>query len=80
MKNRDAYELDFDCHLDRSYQKYVKMFRLKDLKMRYPATNVSSIASLLGLTFDEVNEDIFGLRYVKEEHRCFEKLKNDVLK
>ena len=94
MKNRDAYELDFDCHTDKSYQKYVKMFRLKerynyhkvealrlkDLKMKYPATNVSSIASLLGLTFNEVNEDIFGLRFVKEEHRCFEKLKRDMLR
>lgn len=94
MKNRDAYELDFECHADKSYQKYVKMFRLKerynyhkvealrlkDLKMRYPTTNVSSIASLLGLTFDEVNEDIFGLRFAKEEHRCFEKLRRDMLK
>lgn len=94
LKNRDAYELDFDCHLDKSYQKYIKMFRLKerynyhkaealrlkDLKMRYPATNVSSIASMLGLTFDEVNEDIFGLRFAKEEHRCFEKLRRDMLK
>ena len=94
MKNRDVYELDFDCHLDKSYQKYIKMFRLKerynyhkaealrlkDLKMRYPATNVSNIAGMLGLTFDEVNEDIFGLRFAKEEHRCFEKLKRDMLK
>lgn len=94
LKNRDAYELDFDCHLDKSYKKYIKMFRLKerynyhkaealrlkDLKMRYPATNVSSIAGMLGLTFDEVNEDIFGLRFAKEEHRCFEKLRRDMLK
>ena len=94
LKNRDTYELDFDCHLDKSYQKYIKLFRLKerynyhkaealrlkDLKMRYPATNVSNIAGILGLTFDEVNEDIFGLRFAKEEHRCFEKLKRDMLK
>ena len=94
MKNRDAYELDFECHADKSYQKYVKMFRLKerynyhkvealrlkDLKMKYPATNVSNIAGMLGLTFDEVNEDIFGLRFAKEEHRCFEKLRRDMLK
>jgi hypothetical protein len=94
MKNRDAYELDFECHADKSYRKYVKIFRLKerynyhkvealrlkDLKMRYPATNVANIASMLGLTFDEVNEDIFGLRFVKEEHRCFEKLRRDMLK
>lgn len=94
LKNRDTYELDFDCHLDKSYQKYIKMFRLKerynyhkaealrlkDLKMRYPATNVSNIAGMLGLTFDEVNEDIFGLRFTKEEHRCFEKLRRDMLK
>ena len=94
MKNRDAYELDFDCHADKSYRKYVKIFRLKerynyhkvealrlkDLKMRYPATNVANIASMLGLTFDEVNEDIFGLRFAREEHRCFEKLRRDMLK
>ena len=94
LENRDTYELDFDCHLDKSYQKYIKMFRLKerynyhkaealrlkDLKMRYPATNVSNIAGMLGLTFDEVNEDIFGLRFAKEEHRCFEKLRRDMLK
>ena len=94
LKNRDTYELDFDCHLDKSYQKYIKLFRLKerynyhkaealrlkDLKMRYPSTNVSNIAGMLGLTFDVVNEDIFGLRFAKEEHRCFEKLKRDMLK
>lgn len=54
--------------------------RLKDLQMRYPDSNIAIIASMLRMPFDEVKEDIFGLRFAKEQHRCFGKMKRDMLK
>ena len=58
----------------------IEALRLKDLQMRYPDSNIDIIASMLSVPFDEVKEDIFGLRFGKERHRCFGKLKMDMLK
>lgn len=94
MENAGNYEIDFDSHKDKDYEKYIERFRLKerynyhkaealrlnDLRMRYPDANIASIATLLHIPFDEVKEDIFGLRFVNEQHRCFGKLKRDMLK
>lgn len=94
MDNASAYEIVFDCHKDKDYEKYIECFRLKerynyhksealrlkDLQLRYPDSNLADIASLLHIPYDEVKEDIFGLRFVKENHRCFSKLKKDILK
>lgn len=76
------------------YEKYVQFFRLEDryefhkveavrlnvLKRCYPDTNVQSIARILHYRKDVVKEDIFHLKYMKEEGRCFEKMTRDVLK
>lgn len=94
LKNASGYELDFDSHKDKDYEKYIDRFRLKerynyhkgealrlkDLQMRYPDVNIANIASMLHVPFDEVKEDIFGMRFGKEQHRCFGKLKRDMLK
>lgn len=94
LDHPNQYELDFDCHKDEDYEKYITLFRLKerynyhksealrlkDLQMRYPDTNIVDIASLIHVSFDEVKEDIFGLRYSEDHHRCFGKLRRDMLK
>lgn len=94
LQNASGYEVDFNCHKDKDYERYVERFRLKerynyhksealrlkDLQMRYPDSNIAIIASMLSVPFDEVKEDIFGLRFGKEQHRCFGKLKRDMLK
>lgn len=48
--------------------------------MRYPDSNIAIIAIILNVPFDKVKEGIFGLRFGKEQHRCFRKLKRDMLK
>lgn len=94
LEHPDLYEVEFDCHKERDYEKFVSLFRLKerynyhksealrlkDLQMRYPDTNIADIASLIHVSFSEVKEDIFGLRFSEEHHRCFGKLRRDMLK
>lgn len=90
----ENYELRFDCHKKKAYKKLITCFRLnerynfhkcealriKDLKTKYPDANIKTIATLLGYPFDEVKEDIFGLRFYRDGHRCFSKLRQDMLK
>lgn len=92
MEHADGYELTFDCHRDKDYEQYVERFRLKerynyhkwealrlkDLQMRYPDVNIVNIASMLKVPFDEVKEDIFGMRFGEDQHRCFGKLRRDM--
>lgn len=94
MDNRDYYKIEFDCHRDLDYQSYVKTFlleerynyhkvealRLKDLLLCYPPANLRNISNVLNKPYEEVKEDIFGERFVVDEHRCFKKLKRDMLK
>lgn len=94
LHNPDCYELGFDCHREPAYQTLVERFRLKDrynyhkmealrikdLKLKYPDANIMRIANILGYSFEDVKEDIFGLRFSEKEHRCFSKLKKDMLK
>ena len=94
VDNAENYEIDFDCHKDKDYEKYIELFRLKerynyhkgvalrlkDLQLRYPDTNIANIATMLHLSFDEVKEDIFGQRFVKEQHRCFGKMRRDMMR
>ena len=94
IENPSLYEVYFDCHKDKDYEKYIERFhlaerynyhksealRLKDLQMRYPDTNIANIASMICVPFDVVKEDIFGLRFSEQHHRCFGKLKRDMLK
>lgn len=75
------------------YDKYVQFFRLEDryefhkveavrlndLKRRYPDTNIFSIARILHYHQDIVKEDLFHLKYLNEEGRCFEKMTRDIL-
>lgn len=94
LEHPDNYELKFDCHKNKEYNKLVTCFRLnerydfhkcealriKDLKTKYPDANIMTIATKLGYPFDEVKEDIFGLRFIRDGHRCFSKLRQDMLK
>ena len=94
VEHADGYELTFDCHRDKDYEQYVERFRLKerynyhkgealrlkDLQMRYPDVNIVNIAIMLKVPFDEVNEDIFGLHFGESQHRCFGKLRKDMMK
>ena len=94
IEHPEDYELKFDCHKNKEYNKMVTCFRLnerydfhkcealriKDLKTKYPDANIMTIATMLGYPFDEVKEDIFGLRFIRDGHRCFSKLRQDMLK
>ena len=77
----------------RPYRQYVDFFRLnerysfhrseaerlKNLKDRYPKSNIRKIAKLLGYREKVVKEDIFNLHFLKEKGRCFEKFTRDLL-
>jgi len=74
----DAYAKLF--HLEERYEYHKgEALRLLDLKRKYPASNLKKIANILHRTKDEVYEDIFGLGFSKDNHRCFDKMKRDIM-
>lgn len=74
----DAYAKLF--HLEERYEYHKgEALRLLDLKRKYPASNLKKIANILHRTKDEVYEDIFGLGFSKDHHRCFDKMKRDIM-
>ena len=91
MKHRENYAMKIVAR--GKYEAYAKLFhleeryeyhkgealRLLDLKRKYPASNLEKIAKMLHKTKDEVHEDIFGLGYSKDNHRCFDKMKRDIM-
>ena len=90
MRHRDCYRIKVNAH--GVYASYAQLFRLEeryeyhkgealrllDLKRKYPMSNIRQIARLMHKTADEVKEDIFGLHFSKDNHRCFDKLKRDM--
>ena len=91
MRHKDYYQIGIKATGD--YLEYTKLFHLKeryeyhkgealrllDLKRNYPASHIRRMALMLHKTAEEVREDLFGLNYSKEHHRCFDKLKRDIL-
>lgn len=91
MRHKDCYRMKINAH--GVYASYAKLFRLEeryeyhkgealrllDLKRKYPMSNIRQIARLMHKTADEVKEDIFGLHFSKDNHRCFDKMKRDIL-
>lgn len=67
-------------HLEERYEFHkAEAMRLKRLKDRYPDSNIKKIASLLHRRETTVKEDIFQLKYLQREGRCFQKLTDDIL-
>lgn len=67
-------------HLEERYN-YHKMeaLRLYDSLNDYPPELVQKISELLyGKDADEVKEDLFGLSFSHNQHRCFDKMKQDI--
>lgn len=95
MANADLFTVDFKIlhNKDKDYMKIVDLFclrerytyhkfealRLLNLKHNYDDSNIEKIAKLLGKRPEEVREDIFGEVFSTEQHRCFSKLKRDIL-
>jgi len=90
MRHKDCYRMKINAH--GVYASYAKQFRLEryeyhkgealrllDLKRKYPMSNIRQIARLMHKTADEVKEDIFGLHFSKNNHRCFDKMKRDIM-
>ena len=67
-------------HLEERYEYHKgEALRLLDLKRKYPASSLKKIANILHRTKDEVYEDIFGLGFSKDSHRCLDKMKRDIM-
>lgn len=91
MRHKDCYRMKINAN--GIYGSYAKLFRLEeryeyhkgealrllDLKRKYPMSNIRQIARLMHKTADEVKEDIFGLHFSKDNHRCFDKMKRDIM-
>ena len=91
MRHRDCYRIKVNAH--GVYGSYAKLFRLEeryeyhkgealrllDLKRKYPMSNIRQIARLMHKTADEVKEDIFGIHFSKNNHRCFDKMRRDIM-
>lgn len=94
MANPDKYTIKFTPIGDKAYMKVEELFHLRErygyhkmealrllqLKHDYEDSHIRDIADLLGRTFEDVKEDIFGEDFTKKNHRCFSKLKSDILK
>ena len=79
-KNGFKTEVDF-FHLEERYEFHkMEAMRLKRLKAQYPLSARRKIAGMLGKTEAEVREDLFHKKYLKDYHRCFAKLTEDMLK
>ena len=66
-------------HLEERYEFHkAEAMRLRKLKARYPDSNIKKIASLLHRRETTVKEDIFQLKYLQREGRCFQKLTDDI--
>lgn len=79
-KNGFRAEVDF-FHLEERYEFHkMEAMRLKRLKAQYPQSARRKIAGMLGKTEVEVREDLFHKKYLKDNHRCFAKLTEDMLK
>ena len=67
-------------HLEERYDFHkIEAVRLNRLKKRYPEVKLRSIAKLLHYKPSVVKEDIFHLKYMRQEGRCFEKMTKDIL-
>ncbi len=91
MRHKDCYRMIINAH--GVYASYAKLFRLEeryeyhkgealrllDLKRKYPMSNIRQIARLMHKTADEVKEDIFGIHFSKNNHRCFDKMRRDIM-
>ena len=91
MRHKDCYRMKINAH--GVYASYAKLFRLEeryeyhkgealrllDLKRKYPMSNIRQIARLMHKTADEVKEDIFGIHFSKNNHRCFDKMRRDIM-
>lgn len=53
--------------------------KLANTKHNYDDSNIENLAELLGKNPEEVREDIFGEVFSEKQHRCFGKLKRDIL-
>lgn len=81
MKTNHPYEKYVNFfHLEERYEFHKnEALRLNRLQKRYPEVKIRSIANLLHYKPAIVKEDIFHLKYMKEEGRCFEKMTRDIL-
>lgn len=69
-----------EFHLDERYNYHkCEALRLQDLMLNYPKEKIHAMSVALKRNENEISEDIFGKRFLEEHHRCFDKLKRDIL-
>lgn len=74
-------EIDLFCLEERYNYHKMEALRLYDLLNDYPPELVKKISGLFhDKDTDKVQEDLFGLSFSSSQHRCFNKMKQDIAK
>ena len=83
FEGSDTYQHEINMfHLEERYLYHkVEALRLYDLLNDYPPELIHKISKLFpDKDADEVMEDLFGLSFSHNQHRCFDKMKQDIAK
>ena len=86
----DSHDSDYQQVIDifRLQERYdyhrIEGLRVMELKRKYRSSSISMMANAMkglpGFAPEEIWEDIFGERFMTEEHRCFSKFRKDMMR
>lgn len=86
----DSHDSDYQHVIDifRLQERYdyhrIEGLRVMELKRKYRSSSIAMMANAMkglpGFAPEEIWEDIFGERFMTEEHRCFSKFRKDMMK
>ena len=75
-------EIIDEFYLEERYNYHkCEALRLHDLMLDYPDVKIESMSDALGnsRTVEQIKEDLFGLEFSKDNNRCMDKMRRDVL-
>ena len=75
-------EIIDEFYLEERYNYHkCEALRLHDLMLDYPDVKIESMSKALGdsRTVEQIKEDLFGLDFSKDNNRCMDKMRRDVL-
>lgn len=86
----DSHDSEYQQVIDmfRLQERYdyhrIEGLRVMELKRKYRSSSIAMMAnamkSLPGFAPENIWEDIFGERFMTEQHRCFSKFRKDMMK
>lgn len=85
LTDESYYQKEIELfHLDERYNYHkCEALRLQDKLLEYPDAKLCMMSSALSggvYTPQKIQEDLFEEEFIKKEHRCFSKMKQDIMK